>query len=210
MTLATTQPLPPRAAYTDELIFRLTVDQYHQLIRSGNLTEDDPVELIEGILVFKMPKKSPHVMSTGLARREVEPLLPRGWHYRSQDPITLSDGEPEPDGMIVRGTLEDYAARHPGPADVALVIEVADTSLERDRGIKLRSYARAGIPCYWLINLIDRQVEVYEQPDPAAQPQPAYRRKAVHPTAADAAILLTLGGVLAGQLRAASLLPPEG
>jgi len=92
MTLAATEPLPPRAAYTDEPIFRLTVDQYHELIRSGKLTDDDPVELLEGILVFKMPKKTPHATATRMARRAIEPLLPQGWFYDSQEPMTLGDG----------------------------------------------------------------------------------------------------------------------
>ena len=158
-------PLPPRAAYTDEPIFRLTVDQYHELVRSGQLTPDDPVELLEGILTFKMPKNTPHAAGTRLCRRTIEPLLPPGWFYDAQEPITLTDGEPEPDGIVVRGRLEDYLTRHPGPADLALVIEVADSSLDRDRGIKLRSYARAGISVYWIVNLIDRQIEVFSAPD---------------------------------------------
>lgn len=176
MTLATSEPLPARAAYTDELIFRLTVDQYHELIRSGQLTEDDPVELLEGILAFKRPKKTPHATATRLARRVIEPLLGEGWFYDSQEPITLADGEPEPDGVIVRGRIEDYAERHPGPSDVAVVIEIADPSLERDRGIKLRSYARAGIGIYLIVNLAERQVKLFTDPDPAAKPHPAYHR----------------------------------
>ncbi len=179
MTLATTEPLSPRAAYTDEPIFRLTVDQYHELIRSGKLTDDDPVELLEGILVFKMPKKTPQTTSNGLTRRSIEAILPPGWHYRSQEPITLEDGEPEPDGAIVRGQIEDYAAAHPTPRDVGAVVEVADTSLERDRGIKLRSYARGGISVYLIINVTERQVELFTEPDPAAQPHPTYRRREV-------------------------------
>src|SRR4051812_21961218 len=101
-----------RYAFTDEPVFRLTVDQYHELIRSGKLTEDDPVELLEGILVFKMPKNTPHSTSTKIAGREIGMLLPPGWHYQSQDPITLSDGEPEPDGAVVRGRAEDYLKAH--------------------------------------------------------------------------------------------------
>ena len=205
MTLAASEPLPPRAAYTDEPIFRLTVDQYHELIRSGKLTDDDPVELLEGILVFKMPKKTPHTTSNGLARRSIEAVIPPGWHYRSQEPITLDDGEPEPDGAIVRGRIEDYAAAHPVPRDVAVVIEVADTSLERDRGIKLRSYARAGIAVYFIINLIERQIELFTEPDPAAQPQPTYRQRKVVRTGA---VSLTLPGVEVKHVSVDELLPP--
>ena len=206
MSVLPIQPLPPRAAYTSEPIFRLTVDQYHELIRAGKLGEDDPVELLEGILVFKMPKNTPHATTTKLARREIEGLLPEGLHYIVQDPITLADGEPEPDGAVVRGRIEDYAAAHPGPADVALVIEVADTSLVRDRGIKLRSYARAGIPVYWIINLIERQVEVYVDPDHAAHPEPQYRRRAVY--GPGARVPFVLGRSAVGDVPTDSLLPP--
>ncbi len=199
----TAVPLPPRAAYTDEPIFRLTVEQYHQLIRSGGLTSDDPVELLEGLLVFKMPKKGTHSTATGKCRRVVEALLPPGWHYRSQEPVTLADGEPEPDGAVVRGGVDDYADRHPGPADVALVIEVADTTLARDRTGKLRSYARAGIPAYWIVNLVDRQVEVYA--DPAAAD---YRWRAVF--TADAAVPLVVDGEAVGDVTAAAVLPLPG
>src|SRR5687767_10696787 len=100
MTALPVHSLPPRAAFTSEPIFRLTVDQYHELIRAGKLKDDDPVELLEGILVFKMPKTTPHAASTKLAGREIQAVLPAGWHYQIQDPITLSDGEPEPDGAI--------------------------------------------------------------------------------------------------------------
>ena len=175
MSTAALQPLPPQAAYTDEPIFRLTVDQYHELIQSGKLTDNDPVELLEGILVYKMPKKTAHATGIRMCRRAIEPLLPPGWFYDSEQPLTLSDGEPEPDGMIVRGGIEDYSAVHPNAKDVALVIEIADTSIERDRGIKLRSYARASVAVYWIVSLIDHQVEVYSEPDSS----PTYRRREI-------------------------------
>lgn len=206
MTLATSEPLLPHAAYTDEPIFRLTVDQYHELIRSGKLTDDDPVELLEGILVFKMPNKTPHATATRMARRTIEPFLPPGWFYDSQEPVTLADGEPEPDGVIVRGRIEDYAAAHPGPSDVALVIEIADTSLKRDRGIKLRSYARAGIGVYLIVNLIERQVELFTDPDPSARPHPTYRNAVVFHQGEN--VPLPLPGGEVRQFSVDALLPP--
>ena len=136
------------------------------MIRDGVLGEDDPVELLEGVLVYQMPKKTPHTTGTLLSAKTVGSQLPEGWHYRSQEPITLDDGEPEPDGVVARGDIRDYLDRHPEPANLALAIEVADSSLERDRGVKLRSYARAGIQTYWILNLIDRVLEVYTDPRP--------------------------------------------
>ncbi len=161
----------------DEL-FRLTVDQYHELMDRGILTSDDRVELLEGVLVRKMSKNPPHDTATGMIADVFMPLVPKGWHVRNQGSVTLDDGEPEPDGAIVRGKRADYSNHHPGPRDVAMVIEVADSSLSRDRGIKLRSYARAGIACYWIINLIDRQIEVYTQPDATAE-IPTYRDRQI-------------------------------
>lgn len=179
MASALSISLPPEAAYTSEPVFRLSVDQYHELIRAGKLTDEDPVELLEGILVHGVRDKTPYAVTVkNLSRREISQCVPAGYFYDSEQPITLPDGEPEPDGAVVRGRIEDYRQAHPGPEDVALVIEVADSSLERDRGIKLRSYARASIPAYWIINLIDRQVEVYTDPDSAAH-EPVYRRREI-------------------------------
>jgi Uma2 family endonuclease len=165
----------PPAVPTD-LIWRLSVDQYHEMIRAGVLTEDDPVELLEGWLVAKMVKRPPHRMVTGLTREALAARVPVGWFLDDQEPITLDDSEPEPDVQVVRGTRRDYLARHPGPSDVALVVEVSDSSLERDRDWKKQIYARARIPVYWIINLIDRQVEVYTDPTGPAEP-PDYRQR---------------------------------
>jgi hypothetical protein len=207
MSAAPTHPLPPRATFTSEPIFRLTVGQYHDMIRSGTLTEDDPVELLEGVLVFKMPKNTPHATGNKLASREVGRRLPDGWHYQSQDPITLADGEPEPDGAVVRGRVEDYAAAHPGPADVALVIEVADSSLDRDRGLKLRSYARAKLAVYWIVNLTERQVEVYADPVSPAEGDPRYARRDVY-RPGDAVPLVVPGAAGPSAVPVDALLPP--
>jgi Uma2 family endonuclease len=84
-----------------------------------------------------------------------------------QEPITLKDSEPEPGLAIILGQRLDFRDRHPDAASLELVVEIADTSLERDRIMKQRIYARAGIPIYWILNLGDRQLEVYTQPNQA-------------------------------------------
>ncbi|MCS6848920.1 MAG: Uma2 family endonuclease [Anaerolineae bacterium] len=145
-------------------IWRLSVGQYHDMIAAGILTDDDPVELLEGWLVPKMPKNPARRLSTQLTREALERALPAGWYVDAQEPITTSDSEPEPDVVVVRGERRRYHDRHPGPEDVALVVEIADTTLQRDRTIKKRLYARAGIPRYWIVNLVDRQIEAYAQP----------------------------------------------
>lgn len=146
-------------------IWRLSVEQYHQMIQLGILTDDDPVELLEGWLVYKMPKNPPHRITTKVTRDALDQILPPGWYVDTQEPITLSDSEPEPDVVIVRGATQDYLDRHPTAQDVTLVIEVADSTLERDRTSKKRLYARSGIPIYWIINLVDRTIEIYAQPE---------------------------------------------
>jgi Uma2 family endonuclease len=78
--------------------------------------------------------------------------------------MTTEDSEPEPDVMIVRGSRRDYAQKHPSAADVALVVEVANSTLQRDKTVKLGIYAQAEIPTYWLLNLLERQLEIYTQP----------------------------------------------
>ena len=114
MSATAAQPLPPRAAYTTDPVYRLTVEQYHEDDRrDGVLGEDDPVELLEGVLVYQMPKKTPHTTGTLLSAKVVGSQLPEGWHYRSQEPVTLDDGEPEPDGVVARGDIRDYLDTSP-------------------------------------------------------------------------------------------------
>jgi Uma2 family endonuclease len=145
-------------------ICRFTVGQYHRMVESGFLSDDDPVELLQGLLVRKMPKNPPHRLVTRRTRDLLERSLPSGWFVETQEPITTADSEPEPDVAVIRGSPEDYADRHPGPADVGLVVEVSDTTLQRDRTIKRRLYAAAGSPVYWVVNLNDGCVEASSEP----------------------------------------------
>jgi Uma2 family endonuclease len=197
-------PIPPPPAPSPDPVFRLSVEQYHAMIDAGVLTDDDPVELLEGVLVFKMPKKPSHRLALRKLFKALDRMLPEGCFIQLQEPITLDDGEPEPDASVVRGADEDYATRHPGPADVPLVVEVADSTLARDRGIKLRSYARAGIAIYWIVDLVGRKVEVYTAPQPQASP-PSYKSKQVLDERAR--IPVELAGKVVGELPVATILP---
>ena len=165
---------PPPAVPSDP-IWRLSVRQYHDMLRTGILGEEDPVELLDGWLVTKMTKSPRHSAATRRVRRALEQIIPTRWNVRSQDVITLAASEPEPDAVVVRGEDRDYVDRHPGPTDVALVVEVADASLQRDRVFKRRLYAQAGIPAYWIVNLVEGRVEVYTDPSGPAN-QPDYRQ----------------------------------
>jgi Uma2 family endonuclease len=150
---------------------RFSVAEYHKLIDLGILTEDDNLELLEGYLVHKMSRNPPHDATIQKDMKRLLRLLSAGWDLRVQCAVTLPGSEPEPDLTVVRGDENVYVNRHPGPADIGLVIEVADSTLPSDRADKGRIYARAGLVCYWIINLNDRQVEVYTVPSgPAASP----------------------------------------
>jgi Uma2 family endonuclease len=152
-------------------IARFSVERYHQMIRSGILTEDDRLELFEGLLVDKMTEGPAHAAQISMLARIIAAQLGMNdWMLRVQHPITTPDSEPEPDLAIVR--TGRYTEAHPGPADIAVVIEVADSSLSRDRSIKMRIYAAAGIERYLLINLAGHVVEVYG--NPTADPEPRY------------------------------------
>jgi Uma2 family endonuclease len=119
-------------------------------------------------------------------------------------PITLADSVPEPDIAVIRGPLDQYNERHPAAGDVGLVIEVADTSVEEDQGWKQQIYARARIPTYWIVNLVDEQVEVHTRP--VAGRSPRYRDREVF--ARGTSVSATLGSEQLGPLAVSDLLPP--
>ena len=159
-------------------LHRLTVDQYHRMIAAGVLREDDRVELLEGLLVDKMTHNPPHDATVWLVQTVLLPLLPPEWILRIQSAITLGDSEPEPDLAVARGPGTRYVRSHPRPRDLALVVEVADTTLEEDRGTKARVYARARVPQYWIVNIPEAKVEVYTEP--RAGRAPGYRQRQDH------------------------------
>lgn len=149
----------------------LTVEQYHSMREAGILDEDEPVELIDGLLVYKdrggaMPVSPLHSFVTHRMNSLAAALEEQGCHLRRENPITLPPShEPEPDGAVVQGRPEDYLERHPGPGDVGCVIEVSDSSLRSDRTIKQSMYATAGIAQFVIVNLVEGRIEVYEEPN---------------------------------------------
>ena len=156
------------------IVFPLTVDQYHRMIKTGILEEGAPYELLDGVLVRKdRSAAGEDPMTVGHEHAWVVSKLTAlsakfkrlGCHIRIQSPVTLPPHrEPEPDGAVVIGTEDDFLDHHPGAEDVPCVIEVADASLRRDRTTKLRTYAAAGIGHYLIVNLPDRVIEAYTEP----------------------------------------------
>ena len=158
---------------------RFTVAEYHAMIDSGVFAGDDRVELLEGWIIPKMTRNPPHDLALGELGDTLQRLLTPGWFLRAQMAMTTGDSEPEPDLAIVRGRRPGLPrADHPGPGDVTLVVEVADATLSEDRGLKARIYARAGIPTYWIVNLVNGQVEILTDPT-GPDPSPRYRSREV-------------------------------
>jgi Uma2 family endonuclease len=203
MSTAAYPPVEAQSVPTDP-IFRLSVEQYHEMIRSGILTADDRVELLEGWLVLKMSKNPPHRVATELAADALRLVVPQGWYVTTQEPVTTSTSEPEPDISVVRGRPRDYVDRHPGPEHLAMVVEVADSSISRDRGIKRRAYARAGVPIYWIVDVAERRVEICTLPTGPAE-QPAYG--AVQQYGQDEMLPVIIGGQEVGRIAVRDILP---
>ena len=146
-------------------IYRLTVEQ-EAMVSSGVFTKRDGLHLIDGNLVSKMTKKPPRVIACEKTHDALRGTVGAGWRVMVEAPMRLSEhSEPEPDLALARGSADDYPKDHPGPADVPLIIEVADSSLREDRRLD-RIYGEAGVSVYWIINLVDRWVEVETGPRP--------------------------------------------
>jgi Uma2 family endonuclease len=188
----------------DASIARFSVARYQRMIDAGILTAEDKVELLENYVVLKMPRNPPHDGTIQLVSETLTGVIPVDWRLRVQLTVMLSDSQPEPDFAIVRGNARTYLTRHPTPADVGVLVEVANSSLLRDQRDKTRIYARAAIPCYWIINLVDQRIEEYTQPSgPTAVP--AYGAFQVYQPSDQ--VPLVLDGVTAGNILAADLLP---
>jgi Uma2 family endonuclease len=183
---------------------RFSVAEYHRMIQTGILTEKDDVELLEGLIVAKMPRNPPHDVGVEVARDVIGGRWPPGWSLRSQSAITTADSEPEPDVAAVRGEPRAYRHRHPEPADIGVLVEVSDTTLTYDRTEKGRIYAHAGIAYYWIVNLVDGWIEVYSDPDTTGAP-PAYRAHTDYRPGD--LVPLILDGKVVATLPVAALLP---
>ena len=183
---------------------RFTRKEYDRLIELGVFQPDEPIELIGGQLMIAEPQGAYHYGAIRKAARALEAAFGPGWDVRTQGPIGLDDeSEPEPDVAVVPGTLDDYLREH--PARPVLTVEVSESSLAMDRRHKGSLYARAGLDDYWVVNLVDRVLEVYREPvpDPEAPFGWGYARRDV----LDPSMLATPLAAPNAGIRVADLLP---
>jgi Uma2 family endonuclease len=179
------------------------------MTRLGILGEHELIVLIDGLLVRKMPKGDLHVAATRRAFRALQRLDAPGWFVCKEDPILLEGGPgghesvPEPDICVIRGALEDYDRRKPGPADIGLIVEVSDTSARKDRGMLAR-YAHASIPITWLVDLKGRAIEAHAYPTGPAR-RPRYRKVARF--GEKESVPVVLDGVEVGRIAVTNILP---
>ena len=144
----------------------VTITDYHRMTETGIVGEGEHTELISGQIFNMAAKGTRHTVANTELMSELLLLIGKRAKVRCQDPITLpNNSEPEPDVVIARLRQDNYLDSHPAPADIILVIEVADSTLSFDRNIKAPLYAAAGIPEYWIVNLVEDRLEIYTQPE---------------------------------------------
>ena len=143
----------------------ITADEYEQMGRAGIFHPDVRLELIEGEIYEMSPIGSPHAACVTFLSMFLTRFVGNSLIVTTQNPIRLDDySEPQPDVALVQWRDDFYRQAHPTPSDVLLVIEVADTTLETDRKVKIPLFAKAGIPEAWLVNLPEECVELYAEP----------------------------------------------
>ena len=186
-------------------IHRLTAEDFYRMIDAGILGPKNRVELWDGQLVEKMGKNQPHQISMIKLLRMLNAIFQSGWFVSPEGSIQLDLLKvPEPDIAIVRGEPEDYPKRPPKAKDVGLLIEIADSSIRIDQGIKKAAYAGRKIPVYWIVNLVERRVEVYSKPEGRGK-KADYRRLKTY--AGNELVPLELDGAVVAQIEAKAILP---
>lgn len=160
-------------------VARLSVAEYQRILASKSLEPERRVEFLEGVIVHKSVGGLRHEGGIEKLVESIRPLLPRGWSVKTNCPFVTRESQPEPDVVVVSDKLQDADSMFPRATDVALVIEVADSTLTCDRRSKARIYARAAISSYWVLNLLDSQMEVFTNPS-GPVPMPGYQEQRVY------------------------------
>ncbi len=196
---------PAKASRGGIVPFRLTVEQFLKMIDAGIFSDGSHVELLGGILVNKMTKHDPHDFAVDNLSAILGRLLPDGWIARQEKSVVLGKHwRPEPDIAVARGPRERYRGQAPQAEDLALVVEVADSSYAADRGAKWRRYAACRVPAYWIVNIDARSIEVYT--DPVGEGRDAQYR-ASRSFGIDDEIPVTIDGREVGRVAARDILP---
>ena len=146
---------------------KFTVREYRRLMEAGIFHPALRTELVEGWVIDKMTRGPRHDSCLQRSAETQQKRLSDRWRIRLQSAIVLDDGEPEPDLVIVPGPAGRFDHEHPRPHEVIMLVEIADSTLQYDRGPKLRDYARNSIAQYWIVDLLSRTVEVYQNPSGA-------------------------------------------
>jgi Uma2 family endonuclease len=201
--MSTMTPTRP-PGWISRRLARLTVDQYEAMVESGVFTKRDRFTLVNGFMVAKVPRSPHHTFIAENLGRKLKQLVPLGWDFRIEDAVRLADSEPEPDVSMAQGDTEVYADRHPGPADLAMVAEVAAATISADRQMA-DVYGSAGIPVYWIVNLKARQVEVYT----LLKRRGASRYGKPRVFKAGQSVSVLIEGVEVGRIAVADIMPPD-
>jgi Uma2 family endonuclease len=181
-----------------------TPAEYLQMSAVGILGAEERLELLEGMIVHMMVRLPEHDHSVLSADEALRRICSSDFYVRSQMAIALADSHPEPDCAVVRGPRSNHIHQFPKSGEIELVIEVSDSTLRADRKLKARIYARAGIPVYWIVNLVERQVEVLSEPTGDAA-EPAYAKTTTFKPGDK--VPFALAGVVMGEVAVADLLP---
>lgn len=156
-----------------------TREEYDRLVATGIFHPDERLELVNGEILTMSPQGSLHATAVRLMEEALRTGFGHGFDVRVHMPLALGPhSEPEPDLAVVVGTPRDYRTAHPHTA--SLVVEVADTTLSYDRNTKATLYACAGIPEYWIVNLLERQIEVFHEPQQMSQHNVAYHAHRIY------------------------------
>lgn len=204
-TIAAGEPImgAPVALTSGPSLYRFTVAQFDRMLRDGTIGPRERLELIDGLVVTKVSKNPPHIVAGKRLFRCLDRIVPQGWHVAKDDDVVISDQDkPQPDVSVVCGDPEDYGDRYAMPGDIALAAEISESTLLSDRSVKMPRYAAAKIPVYWIVDLLDEQIEVDTDPVGAT-----YTRRTVFTRGEQVPVVI--GDRVVGQIPVSEILPPR-
>jgi Uma2 family endonuclease len=194
-------PAPPKAQVQTQADRRKhwTTTEFDRMVRAGIIEEGSRTYLWEGEVYEPMTINPAHRNAVGNLSDLLRARLPRAdWTIEQDAPVDLEDGtKPQPDVMVIAGPRSRYRGRKIKPADMALLVEVSDTTYDRDRGPRWLKNAQTGIPVYWIVNIPERKVEVYTNPETGPDGSPRYRDRAEFGLGAVVPLVLSREGVVA-------------